>query len=105
MEILEALQKILLLMISLVVVLAIRRWISKRSDQHNEKNVNDVNSLEQNNEPAGEFDNDFSKVPGGAPDETKPFPRSIGYGCGVGDQTMYEDLERIGLVDKDHKKK
>lgn len=57
------------------------------------------------NEPSDkEYDNDFSKVPAGTSNGTIIPPRSIGFGHGVGDKTMFEDLERIGIKDIDENK-
>lgn len=71
-----------------------RNWFAEANDKKK-----DIKMKVEEKDP--EYHNDFSKVPAGEPDDLIHPPRSIGWGHGVGDKTMYEDLERIGLVNKD----
>lgn len=52
-----------------------------------------------------EYHNDFSRVPAGERDEHQPLPREISYGVSLGDKTVIEDLEKIGIIETDKNKK
>lgn len=90
-----------LLIIASVIIIFVGAFIQDSKKKYDRQETNSSSNLQDEHE----YHNDFSKVPAGNADQTKPLPRSIGLGYGVGDKTMYEDLEKIGLVDEDHKKK
>lgn len=83
----------------LIIFMALVAWVMEVMDRR--KTVEYSKVCDQSDE---EYDNDFSKVPAGISDGTIIPPRAIGIGLGVGDKTMFEDLERIGLKDIDKNK-
>jgi hypothetical protein len=85
-------QIFVLVLVAFLIVRSIKNnWFSNPTDKNNKKSK----------EIDSEYHNDFSKVPAGEPDGLIHPPRSIGWGHGVGDKTMYEDLERVGLIEDD----
>jgi hypothetical protein len=94
---------------AIIPLLAILAWfnnVSGRRDGKSEvQSEGKSKDSDVTEDDAEEYHNDFSKVPAGTPDPFQPPPRSIGYGYGDGGRSTIEDLERIGIVETDPKKR
>lgn len=87
-----------------IAFLAFVVWGTIFTKRRKEKSIDLSKTLKIVEQEDNEYHNDFSKVPGGTADPIQPLPRSIGYGYGVGGQTLDEDLERIGIKITENKK-